>query len=63
MSADRKRPRVGREPLDRTLVLCAECGRPVTESDAIAQHWTYWSDGVGELVPFCPECAAREFGV
>ena len=29
---------------------------------AIAELWKYWSDGVGELHPFCPDCAEREFG-
>ena len=36
---------------------CAECRRDVDEFTAIAEKWGYWSDGVGELVPFCPECA------
>jgi hypothetical protein len=26
-------------------------------------HWRYFSDGVGELLPFCPGCAEREFGI
>jgi hypothetical protein len=28
---------------------------------AIKERWGYWSDGCGGLVPFCPECARREF--
>ncbi len=28
---------------------------------AIAERWGYWSDGCGELLPSCPECASREF--
>ena len=50
--------------LDATapFVRCAECGRAV-EFEAITERWTYWSDGVGELHPYCPECAAREFGL
>ena len=47
---------------DATLVRCAECDRAVHELDAIAERWTYWSDGVGDLHPYCPECAEREFG-
>ena len=35
----------------------------VDEFTAIAEKWGYWSDGVGELVPFCPECAKREFAL
>ncbi len=38
-----------------------ECGREVDEFTAIAEWWGYWSDGCGELLPFCPECARREF--
>lgn len=40
-------------------VVCAECAREVTEAEAQAQRWGYWSDGVGELRP---ECSKREFG-
>jgi hypothetical protein len=42
-------------------VRCAECAREVDEFTAIAEKWGYWSDGMGELVPFSPECARREF--
>ena len=45
-----------------TLVTCAECGRTVDEPTAEQEGWGYWSDGVGELYPYCPECARREFG-
>jgi len=27
----------------------------------MADEWGYWSDGCGNLLPFCPECAKREF--
>jgi hypothetical protein len=27
-----------------------------------ADEWRAYSDGVGELVVFCPDCADREFG-
>jgi hypothetical protein len=43
-------------------IRCAECGPEVDEFTAIAEKWRYWSDGTGELVPFCPECAGAEFG-
>ena len=46
--------------LEHGDIRCAECGREVDEFTAIAEKWGYWSDGVGELVPFCPECARRE---
>ena len=42
-------------------IRCAECAREVDEFTAIGEKWRYSSDGVGELLPFCPECAKREF--
>ncbi len=33
-----------------------KCGREVNELNAITERWGYWSDGCGELLPFCPEC-------
>jgi len=30
------------------LVTCMECGRSVDEFVAIAEHWTYWSDGASQ---------------
>ena len=42
-------------------IRCSECHREVDEFLAIAERWGYWSDGCGELLPFCPECATREF--
>jgi hypothetical protein len=42
-------------------ISCSECHREVDESTAIDECWGYWSDGCGELMPFCPECASREF--
>lgn len=43
------------------LIVCANCGRPVREADADALGWRFYSDGVGELLPFCGLCAHREF--
>ncbi len=42
-------------------ILCSECGRAVDEFTAIAERWRYFSDGCGELLPYCPACARREF--
>jgi hypothetical protein len=47
---------------DPGVVQCAKCGRDADELATIAERWTWWSDGCGELVPFCPRCAEREFG-
>jgi predicted RNA-binding Zn-ribbon protein involved in translation (DUF1610 family) len=49
-------------PGEALAVRCRECRRQVDEFTAIAERWVYWSDGSGELLPFCPECGAREFG-
>ncbi len=40
---------------------CANCSTTILERDAGAAGWRYWSDGVGELLPFCDVCSAREF--
>ena len=45
------------------LVSCSECGRAVDDDTAEERGWTYWwSDRFGELNPYCPECAQRQFG-
>lgn len=43
------------------LVVCSNCGRRIREAEAKKLGWRYWSDGIGELHLFCPDCAAREF--
>ena len=50
-------------PGGENKIRCAECGREITEGEAELERWGYWSDGVGELHPFCPGCAEREFGL
>jgi hypothetical protein len=50
------------EGADGVAMCCTECGLDADERWTIAEHWTWWSDGLGELMPFCPSCAAREFG-
>jgi hypothetical protein len=52
-----ERPRV----TELESIGCVECGREVDEFTAIGEKWGYWSDGAGELVPFCPASAKREF--
>jgi hypothetical protein len=42
-------------------IQCAECDLVVDEFALIADHWRYFHDGTGELVPYCPACAVREF--
>jgi len=43
-------------------VACVECDRAVDERATVVEEWRYFSDGTGELLPYCPTCAAREFG-
>ena len=40
---------------------CANCGRLSAPEENPDDQWRVYSDGVGELHIFCPECAAREF--
>jgi len=42
-------------------IRCSECRRSVDEFTAMAERWGFWSDGCGELLRFCPDCATREF--
>lgn len=41
-------------------IRCAGCERSVDEFEARLEGWCYWSDGAGELIPFCPECSRPE---
>jgi hypothetical protein len=47
--------------VDDMAVRCTECKWEVDEFTAIAEGWRYYSDSRGDLMPFCPECARREF--
>jgi hypothetical protein len=42
-------------------LVCAECGREPHADENALDEWRAYSDDVGELHVFCPECAAREF--
>ena len=48
-------------PLDLEALTCSNCAAKNEAGEAEAAGWRYWSDGVGELHPFCGFCAAREF--
>ena len=45
----------------RTAEASRRDAREVDEFTAITEEWGHWSDGVGELVPYCSHCARREF--
>jgi hypothetical protein len=40
----------------RDATACIECGQPIGDDS----RW--YSNGTGELVPYCAGCAKREFG-
>ena len=45
------------------LIQCSECGRhKATEAAAERAGYRYYEDATGTLQPYCPECAAGEFG-
>ena len=46
--------------IDELAICCTECKDEVDEFTAIAKGWRYYSDGTS-LLPYCPECARREF--
>jgi hypothetical protein len=40
---------------------CVECGCTLGEDEAQAVRWGWWSNGLGDLYPYCENCARREF--
>jgi len=44
------------------LARCVRCGLEADHRFTVAEHWTWWANGSGQLVPYCPACAQREFG-
>jgi hypothetical protein len=56
------RSAVSGEGAQVAVVLCTECGSDSDERWAVIERWTWWSDGYGNLLPFCPHCAERQFG-
>ena len=49
-----------RRDIDELAICCSECKDEVDEFTAIAKGWRYYSDGTS-LLPYCSECARREF--
>ena len=47
------------EALAPATIICSGCGETIYEDEAQAARWGYWSDGVGDLYPYCIECASR----
>jgi hypothetical protein len=42
-------------------LICANCASTILQREAEEAGWQFYSDGVGELMPFCPDCIEREF--
>ena len=53
---------VADQPADRETLECVECGRAPRADENADDDWRVESDGVGELLAFCPECWQREIG-
>ena len=47
------------ETLTEAVLVCGECGRISLDR---ADGWRMYLDDDDEPVPYCPECAEREFG-
>ena len=43
--------------LDDGAIRCSECNPAVDEFTTIAERWLYYSDGCGDVLPYCPACA------
>lgn len=46
----------------RLMLRCEECDREPRADETADDEWRCYSDDLGELLVFCPECAEREFG-
>lgn len=44
------------------MLRCEGCGGEPREDEQAEDDWRCYSDGLGELLTFRPECAEREFG-
>ena len=41
---------------------CVGCGLEADERFTVVENWTWWANGQGGLVPYCPSCSQRRFG-
>ena len=51
-----------RENLQLARSQCVGCGLEADERFTVAEDWTWWANGQGGLVPYCPSCSRRRFG-
>jgi hypothetical protein len=38
------------------------CGVEADARFTVAENWTWWANGEGDLVPHCPACSRQRFG-
>jgi DNA-directed RNA polymerase subunit RPC12/RpoP len=48
---------------ETTTLSCAECGRQPRDDENSPDEWRAYLDINDDLPVFCPDCAAREFGI
>lgn len=51
--------RTGVQP---ALSQCVGCGLEADARFTVAESWTWWANGQGGLLPYCPSCSRRRFG-
>ena len=51
-----------RESVQLALSQCVGCGVEADARFTVAENWTWWANGEGELVPHCPSCSRQRFG-
>ena len=51
-----------RENVQLARSQCVGCGLEADERFTVAEDWTWWANGQGGLVPYCPSCSRRRFG-
>ena len=50
-----------RENVQLARSQCAGCGLEADERFTVVENWTWWANGEGDLVPYCPACADQSF--
>ena len=51
-----------RENVQLARSRCVGCGLEADERFTVVENWTWWANGQGGLVPYCPSCSRRRFG-
>ena len=51
-----------RASVQPALSQCVGCGLEADARFTVAESWTWWANGQGGLLPYCPSCSRRRFG-